>query len=328
MSINNIKETNDSGNALEAIDGIAHGMRHLKSCKPVHFDHRSCVIDEECDTYGFSLLSHAGDVDRDAFQYREQNVVDEFRKDVNWNNPGAVQLMCRAFGLDKADEYRSSLLPDKSGFGYLALRAEQHKLWSVRLVNEGEQLEQQDRINDSIVRYSEAIRYDYQSIEALLARARANVQLKNVDSARRDYQSVLQIQPSNELAMQGLVALSAFLNRENYSGESISTSSSTYRGNVSSSGNLHLIGKLQQALSVNNNALQSHEYLENTPSTSSRSSSSSDSDDSRSDASRGGNSKKRKSRHHKSSKSSGKKHKRHKKDRHSHKKKKKHKHDK
>ena len=88
-----------------------------------------CTIDEECDTYGFSLI--------DGSKQDSRSKIESFKSDANWNNPGAVHLMGLAFGIDKDNEYSSHIASLRPGPDYTTLRASHNKMIAQRYVEDG-----------------------------------------------------------------------------------------------------------------------------------------------------------------------------------------------
>lgn len=81
-----------------------------------------CHISEESDLYAFSLVDNS--------RVCSEDVLDSFRSDTNWCNPGSVALMRNAFGI--TDDYASPFIPVATGPTYLDLRAKHNHMLASR----------------------------------------------------------------------------------------------------------------------------------------------------------------------------------------------------
>lgn len=301
------------------MDSLKCRVKDLIGSKPFELElqnvdlshEQRCKIDEECDTFGFSLLSEVC-ADRDG-------IIKAFRKDGNWNNPGSLILMQRAFEI--TDEYSSFAPQLKIGMSYVELRKAHNDMISERLFDEGKTLRNKGRFIESCKRFDESLKYQPDFVDALLERGSVLLQLGRKPEALRDFDEVLRIQPHNHLAMTELTILRSSMRYEkpalrtpqlsvevsNYSCNKSSSSSSSVlpQQQLPSSSSSHsgLINKLRQSLTKEDIArvLESSDSDSYTPRnrTASTDGSSSSSEDSSTR-----DSKSRKRKHKKSSKKS------------------------
>lgn len=306
------------------MDSLKCRVKDLIGSKPFELElqnvdlsgEQRCKIDEECDTFGFSLLSEVC-ADRDG-------IIKAFRKDGNWNNPGSLILMQRAFEI--TDEYSSFAPQLKIGMSYVELRKAHNDMISERLFDEGKTLRNKGRFIESCKRFDESLKYQPDFVDALLERGSVLLQLGRKPEALRDFDEVLRIQPHNHLAMTELTILRSSMRYEkpalptpqlsvevsNYSCNKSSSSSSSVlpQQQLPSSSSSHsgLINKLRQSLSKEDiaRALESSDSDTYTPRNRNRAAStdgSSSTSSSSEDASTR-DSKSRKRKHKKSSKKS------------------------
>lgn len=169
-----------------------------------------CAIEEEADTYGFSLVSTAPDNGHGMHtnSRRNENILDLFRRDFNWNNPASVTLMSRAYGI--SDEYCCPLfpaapLPDECN--YLLIKAEQSSMFAQRRFADGMASKEKGNVTDTIKSFSEAIYFDRDYVAAYFERAQQYVQVGKHTDAMSDYKTVLQMQPDHAQAVEQYSAL-------------------------------------------------------------------------------------------------------------------------
>ena len=92
------------GNLANYIDQIAEGGPAGYIFKD---SGRRCAIEEESDIYGFSLLT----ADKESGCDHVSSILnDSFSADINWNNPGALTLMCRSYGIVGQTNVYSSIV--------------------------------------------------------------------------------------------------------------------------------------------------------------------------------------------------------------------------
>jgi tetratricopeptide (TPR) repeat protein len=233
--------------------------------------------------YGFSLVHSA------RARSARGEVLDCFRDDANWNNPGSVMLMQQAFGIN--DEYNCNIVEAHSDASYVDLRAEHNKMIARRLCQEGSALRDRGSFIDSCKRFDSAIQFDPNCASAYEGRGDVKVQLGKREEALQDYEAACTLQPENESVRAVANQLRATLHVSAPSRFVPSSAGSTASANTAAfpssaayaqsscaltstapaPGRLSLIGKLQQSLSRD-------EIARALDTSSSSSSSSSDSD--------------------------------------------------
>jgi len=306
---------------------------------------RDCNVDEESDMYGFSLISQREDRRELGRGQTQTTTLAMLKMDQNWNNPGAVCLMCRAYQLD--DTYHSVAFGNAfraTQDTYKTLKSEQHAMFAERYYAEGVVAKGRGLFIESVKSFSDALLYRPDHVLARIERADSYYRQNKKAEALSDYKHILSVQPNHTVALERVALL-----RDNTSFSTPHTpSTSTGRIQLvdpnahtslpsfpsssalsdTSSKNIHakplvyktqgLIGKIQQSL------LDNPTYFD-TSSGDSSSESDSDSGSEKSSRKRKHKSSKKDKRSH-SDKSSKKRKSKHKKDKHS--KKKKHKSDK
>jgi tetratricopeptide (TPR) repeat protein len=219
--------------------------------------------------YGFSLVHSA------STKSARECVLNSFRYDSNWNNPGSIMLMQRAFGIN--DEYSCNIVKRHADANYLDLRAEHNKMIARRLCLEGKALRDHGSFLDSCKRFDSAIKFDPLCADAYEGRADVEIQLGKREDAMRDYEEACRLQPGNDSARTEAQLLRTALRFSSASSRfTVTRTNSTASANAtavaasascarsSSSGNssstattaaapalsrVNLIGKLQQSLS-------------------------------------------------------------------------------
>lgn len=234
-----------------------------------------CNIEEEADTYGFSLVSTAGS-SRTGRSSSNENILDAFRNDSNWNNPASVALMSRAYGI--TDEYECLLLPSQTcaeECNYMLIKAKQNNMFAKRRFADGVMHKDKGSVADSVKSFGEAIYFDNTYVDAYIERAGQYIRLGKHMEALGDYKAVLAQQPEHTHAMQQYMSLcrqlglptshgcgrysslsSASLHAYDFGGDDYPSKDTSQHSNKSSaakpesttSGNVGLISKLQQVL--------------------------------------------------------------------------------
>jgi tetratricopeptide (TPR) repeat protein len=212
---------------MDSLKHAVSGFRDQGFCFANDYSSSLSDIVEECDSFGFSLLQTENGavlgVNRESRTGKSlqnesklspisRNVVKKFQSDSNWNNPESVALMCRAYHMTDMYSLNSCFLEDEkrlSRKSYLDIRAEQHKMFARRLLQEGLLYKEKGAVKESFRKFTEAIRYDPSSITAFLERAISHVQMKQFDQAIDDFSTVLRMDPGHELALQQYNLLSA-----------------------------------------------------------------------------------------------------------------------
>jgi tetratricopeptide (TPR) repeat protein len=220
----------------------------LKGVSDILNSNSTCVIDEESDGYGFSLIGGG--------RYADTDVIQSFREDANWNNPGAVGLMKRAFGI--TDEHDSVLLRrEPIGDSFIVLRKQYNTMLAHKFFVDGKLLKDKGSLVDSCKRFDEAIRLDSADPEIFIERASVKTILGKSEDALRDYESAIQLDPANAAAQseahalrlsirQTIPAVAAKATASSANIVHTPASSSSSIANAPSATNRSLIDKLQQ----------------------------------------------------------------------------------
>ena len=165
-----------------------------------------CAVEEESDMYGFSLLSH-GNSERHASS-STKGKLSNLMTDQNWNNPGNVCLMCRAYQID--DTYRSVVFGETlgaSGSTYLVLKSQQHHMFSDRYYAEGVAYKSRGLWSESIKSLSDALVYNANHLLARIERADSYFRQNKKLEALSDYRQILAVQPNHTAALERTVLL-------------------------------------------------------------------------------------------------------------------------
>lgn len=200
---------------------------------------KSYEIIEECDLYGFSCLVKPEEGET-------RSILDQFRSDGNWFNPGNIELMLKSYEID--EPYGSFVLksPDLSEINYLVLKKKQNRYLSNKTVDEGMVLLNHSQVAESIKKFTAALSVDDENSEAYFARANAYVRLRDWVNAQRDLQKALEFNPSCEATSQLLKSVKQFLPEEKSLADSLSLP-------TPSLGHSDLIRKLQASLNADYN---------------------------------------------------------------------------
>eukprot|EP01032_Pedospumella_encystans_P009259 gene9259-10917_t len=165
-----------------------------------------CAVEEESDMYGFSLLSH-GNSERHASS-STKGTLSNLMTDQNWNNPGNVCLMCRAYQID--DTYRSVVFGQTlgaSGSTYLVLKSQQHHMFSDRYYAEGVAYKSRGLWSESIKSLSDALVYNANHLVARIERADSYFRQNKKLEALSDYKQILAAQPNHAVALERTMLL-------------------------------------------------------------------------------------------------------------------------
>ena len=165
-----------------------------------------CAVEEESDMYGFSLLSH-GNSERHASS-STKGKLSNLMTDQNWNNPGNVCLMCRAYQID--DTYRSVVFGQTlgaSGSTYLVLKSQQHHMFSDRYYAEGVAYKSRGLWSESIKSLSDALVYNANHLLARIERADSYFRQNKKLEALSDYRQILAVQPNHAVALERTMLL-------------------------------------------------------------------------------------------------------------------------
>lgn len=139
-------------------------------------------VDEGTDLYGFSYIRsspHSYHITESGSSGRNVNsdelLIEELRGEDNWNNPGAIELMMKAFGLHTKPYLKISdtCIPVSKAELLKEVHKSQHHYFAQRFVNEGKQLLSEMHFSKAIQKFSEAIKYDEEFPEAWYCRAQA-----------------------------------------------------------------------------------------------------------------------------------------------------------
>lgn len=193
---------------MEFIQGkVAELLGSRSFASDNYVSNKECCVEEESDLYGFSLISEHENVKMNGNRTRIRLLV-KLMDDQNWNNPGAVSLMCRAYQLDNTFEsvvFGSALYEVKGT--YLTVKADQHLMFADRYYTEGLVLKNKGLVAESVKPFSDALLYNAQHVQTRIERADAYFRLNKKSEAELDYKMVLSIQPSNIIALERLPLL-------------------------------------------------------------------------------------------------------------------------
>jgi tetratricopeptide (TPR) repeat protein len=175
-------------------------LPHLK-LNAYEMKNKSYKILEDSDLFGFSGLKHQSG---SSVSFQKDDIIDAFRSDESWHNPGSVDLMMRSYEI--TDPYGSvlfdSIVENSSSFNYLHIKAQQNRLFASKAVEEGMLLLNHGRIADSIKKFTCAIAYDEVSNEAYFARANAYVRLRDWRNAIQDLEKSIEINSDDDASKE------------------------------------------------------------------------------------------------------------------------------
>lgn len=157
----------------------------------------------EIDMYGFSLIGTLNSRNQSDFiEESGYNVLNSFKKDENWNNPQAVELMMKSYGI--SDSFICHDQPCIQSFTYLSLKEEQGKLFCSRFVAEGKKYLRDGKVRDSLNSFNTALTYDASCTEAYILRLEIFDNLGMVSEALVECKSILKISHQNSKALEYL----------------------------------------------------------------------------------------------------------------------------
>ncbi|KAJ1439426.1 hypothetical protein B484DRAFT_415847 [Ochromonadaceae sp. CCMP2298] len=185
---------------MEGLQSAVKILLQLPQYKPVARTGKGCAIDEESDTYGFSLLKE----EHESRLGGSRGLLTALRRDENWNNPAAVSLMARAYDLDGYDSLLGEPAPPAST--YIQVRQAQRRHLAALALQKGHACStladslaasatdaRAQLAREALAAFSEALRISPNLPEALFARASAQLSLGHPHSAVADLQAVLQL---------------------------------------------------------------------------------------------------------------------------------------
>lgn len=114
-------------------------------------------------------------------------------------DPAEYERLLRHFGIDQYR--RRGRKESHSLLAYKALRAEQDRAFSRRMVESAERLAAEGREREAVEEFSRAIGF-CETAEALLGRAAVYLSQRSFDRCTADYNRVLEIDPSNQVALR------------------------------------------------------------------------------------------------------------------------------
>ncbi len=169
-----------------------------------------CVVEEESDMYGFSLISQGNAASNGERQSSSstKGILYNLMKDQNWNNPGNVCLMCRAYQIDET--YQSVVFGQTlgtSGSTYLVLKSQQHIMFSDRYYSEGVACKSRGLWSESIKSLSDALVYNANHLNARVERADSYFRQNKKAEAFNDYKQILIAQPHHAVALERVMVL-------------------------------------------------------------------------------------------------------------------------
>jgi len=156
--------------------------------------------DGEANMFGFSWESS-----RPA-----KSLNDQITQDESWHNSASVKLMGDSFQLGNKDYYKSSYPAADKNLGCWTmeeLRVKQSKVWSRQTLAFAESLVEKGKYEQSISHYLDALKYDPDSIIALVRMAEAKAALGQFENAKTYYKEALQLDPNNKHVVEKLQGL-------------------------------------------------------------------------------------------------------------------------
>lgn len=188
----------------DSIDSLVQLNRDRLSQHLKNITDSSCIIDEDSDLFGFSLVHDDIDDSRRSgnSQAHAKDVIQRFRSDDNWFNSKAVDLMCNSYGIDSTNQYDSLLLLSRgvdrrtnnnNSTTYLTLKREQNHMFARNLFMEGANLIRAMKYDDAVKKLSDAIHFNDQFIDAYMERAQAYELLSLQQEALNDYNKVKEL---------------------------------------------------------------------------------------------------------------------------------------
>lgn len=193
-----LSEISDSIDSLVQLnrDGLSQHLKNITDS--------SCIIDEDSDLFGFSLVHDDIDDSRRSgnSQTHAKDVIQRFRSDDNWFNSKAVDLMCNSYGIDSTNQYDSLLLLSRgvdrrtnnnNSTTYLTIKREQNHMFARNLFMEGANLIRAMKYDDAVKKLSDAIHFNDQFIDAYMERAQVYELLSLQQEALNDYNKVKEL---------------------------------------------------------------------------------------------------------------------------------------
>ena len=188
----------------DSIDSLVQLNRDRLSQHLKNITDSSCIIDEDSDLFGFSLVHDDIDDSRRSgnSQTHAKDVIQRFRSDDNWFNSKAVDLMCNSYGIDSTNQYDSLLLLSRgvdrrtnnnNSTTYLTIKREQNHMFARNLFMEGANLIRAMKYDDAVKKLSDAIHFNDQFIDAYMERAQAYELLSLQQEALNDYNKVKEL---------------------------------------------------------------------------------------------------------------------------------------
>jgi len=188
----------------DSIDSLVQLNRDRLSQHLNNITDSSCIIDEDSDLFGFSLVHDDIDTSRRSgnSQTHAKDVIQRFRSDDNWFNSKAVDLMCNSYGIDSTNQYDSLLLLSRgvdrrtnnnNSTTYLTIKREQNHMFARNLFMEGANLIRAMKYDDAVKKLSDAIHFNDQFIDAYMERAQAYELLSLQQEALNDYNKVKEL---------------------------------------------------------------------------------------------------------------------------------------
>jgi len=188
----------------DSIDSLVQLNRDRLSQHLKYITDSSCIIDEDSDLFGFSLVHDDIDASRRSgnSQTYAKDVIQRFRSDDNWFNSKAVDLMCNSYGIDSTNQYDSLLLLSRgvdrrtnnnNSTTYLTIKREQNHMFARNLFMEGANLIRAMKYDEAVKKLSDAIHFNDQFIDAYMERAQAYELLSLQQEALNDYNKVKEL---------------------------------------------------------------------------------------------------------------------------------------
>ncbi len=184
-------------------------------------------VDEDCDLYGFSCLAASKLKSASLFcnNLRNESLVDIFRNDENWHNPGALDLMMKSYGLDKSPHLSVTLSeiarkerPSVESFNFMEVKLSQYRMISDRKIDEAVIAMQKSQVAVAIQLLSDAIKLDKENVNSFYLRAKSYMALNEYSHALEDIKCALELTPDTSALLDLRSAIEQKLELKHNSG--------------------------------------------------------------------------------------------------------------
>jgi tetratricopeptide (TPR) repeat protein len=124
---------------------------------------------------------------------------EDLQHDIMFRNPGAVETMAAAYGLDL---HGSFVLAQPSGPYYDDLRRVQNRAWAQEIVAQGIQHAKREDYKTAMKHYSHALHFDPDNRDAHVARGACFYNINMLEDAEKEFQEALRIDPNDPNAQR------------------------------------------------------------------------------------------------------------------------------